>query len=223
MNNRKFSPDSVLILYRRFRRHSDGVGRPTIYPPKPASAPFRAAVVSALLISIAWGSPVIARGGFMHGMGGFGRHSVGREGFSTPVYVLITVSKITDTEGFKATVRDLIATTASFAGRLAVETDKPVSWEGAAPEHVVMLQFDSPDQAQAWKSSDAFKSFDEELHRSSESTMQLVQGLPTPAARGIEGGRGGRGNARFDPKAFEPNVKEYDRVLSKMHGICKGC
>ena len=95
--------------------------------------------------------------------------------------------------------------------------------EGTAPEHVVMLQFDNPDQAQAWKSSDAFKSFDAELHRSSESTMQLVQGLPTPAARGIGGGRRGRGNVRFDQKAFEPNVKDYDQMLNKMHSICKGC
>jgi uncharacterized protein (DUF1330 family) len=62
-----------------------------------------------------------------------------------------------------------------------VDMDKPVSWEGTAPEHVVMIQFDNSNQAQAWKSSDAFKSFDAELHRSSESTIQLVQGLPTPA------------------------------------------
>jgi uncharacterized protein (DUF1330 family) len=168
----------------------------------------------------------MARGGFMHGFGmhggaRMGSHAGGREGMLTPAYVLITVSKITDAEAFKATLRDLTATSAPFAGRLAVDMDKPVSWEGTAPEHVVMLQFDNPDQAQAWKSSDAFKSFDAELHGSSESTMQLVQGLPTPAARGE--GRGGRGNVRFDQKAFEPNVKEYDQMLNKMHGICKGC
>jgi hypothetical protein len=53
--------------------------------------------------------------------------------------------------------------------------------------------------------------------------MQLVQGLPTPAVGGIGEGRRGRGNVRFDQKAFEPNVKEYDQMLNKMHGICKGC
>ena len=126
-----------------------------------------------------------------------------------------------DAEAFKVAMRDLVTADTSFAGRLAVDVDKPVSWEGAAPEHVVMIQFDNPDQAQAWKSSDAFKSFDAGLHRSSESTMQLVQ--PTPAARGIGGGRRGRGNVRFDQKAFEPNVKEYDQMLNKMNGICKGC
>jgi hypothetical protein len=82
-----------------------------------------------------------------------------------------------------------------------------------------MIQFDNPDQVEAWKNSDAFKNFDAELHRSSESTIQLVQGLPTPAAHGI-GGRRGRG---FNQKAFEQNVKEYDQTLKKMNGVCRGC
>jgi hypothetical protein len=100
-----------------------------------------------------------------------------------------------------------------------VSLDKPVSWEGTAPEHIAMMQFASADQAQAWKNSDAFKSFDAELHRSSTSTTQLVQGLPTPITRG---GRGG--GARFDAKAFEPNVKDYDRLLDQqLKSICKGC
>jgi hypothetical protein len=63
-----------------------------------------------------------------------------------------------------------------------------------------MIEFESVDQAQAWKSSEAFKNFDAKLHRTLESTMQLVQGLPTPAGRGLGGGRRGRG---LDQKAFE--------------------
>lgn len=82
-----------------------------------------------------------------------------------------------------------------------------------------MIEFESVDQAQAWKNSDVIKRFDVELHRTSESTMQFVQGLPMPVGRG-GGGRRGRG---FDEKASEPNVKEYDQMLNKMHGICKGC
>src|SRR5882757_9565437 len=193
------------------------------------SASFRAAAIGTLLICAASGTRVMARGGFMHGMGGFsmqGGHRVGAgvtEGILTPAYVLITISKITDADAFKVTMRDLMAADKPFAGRLAVDMDKPVSWEGTAPEHVVMIQFDNSDQAQAWKSSDAFKSFDAQLPRSSESTIQLVQRLPTPAARGIGGGRRGRGNVRFDQKAFEPNVKEYEQMLNKMHSICKGC
>jgi uncharacterized protein (DUF1330 family) len=184
---------------------------------------FRSAMICALLVGAAWGGPLSARGG--RGMGGFGMHGLasGREGFLTPAYVLITVSKITDTEAFKTTIRDLASGTAPFAARLAADIDKPASWDGTAVEHVVLLEFDNPDQAQAWKNSGVFKKFEGDLHRSSESSMQLVQGLPTPVGRGMEGGRGGRGHGRLDPKAFEPNVKEYDQMLNKMHGICKGC
>jgi uncharacterized protein (DUF1330 family) len=186
-------------------------------------ASFRALAICTLFVCAACEAPVMARGG--HGMVGFGMHgghrmgAGGGEGLLTPAYVLITISKITDAEAFKATMSDLMAANAHFAGRLAIDVDKPVAWEGTASEHIAMIQFDNPDQAQAWKNSDAFKNFDAELHRSSESTMQLVQGLPTPAAHGI-GGRRGRG---FDQKAFEPNVKEYDLMLKKMKGICKGC
>jgi hypothetical protein len=34
---------------------------------------------------------------------------------------------------------------------LAVDEDKPSAGEGTASEHIVMVQFDSPDAAQAWK------------------------------------------------------------------------
>jgi hypothetical protein len=83
-----------------------------------------------------------------------------------------------------------------------------------------MIRFENPDQAQAWKSSDAFKSFDADLHRSAESTIEVAQGLPMPAPREI-GGRRGRGG--FDQKAFEANVRDYDQTLTKLHGICRGC
>jgi len=81
-----------------------------------------------------------------------------------------------------------------------------------------MIRFIDNEQAQAWKNSDAFKSFDADLHKSSVSTMQLVQGLPTTEGRR---GRGGRG---LDAKAFEPNVQDYDRLLDqRLKTICKGC
>jgi uncharacterized protein (DUF1330 family) len=189
------------------------------------SASFRASAICILLLfNLAYVTPVMARGGHMRGMGGFGIHEGhgigGSEGLLTPTYVLITVSKVIDAEAFKGALRDLMAADTPLGGRLAMDTDKPVYWEGTAAEHVVMIQFDNPDQAQAWKNSDAFKSFDTKLHRSSESTMQLVQGLPMPSAHGTGRGRSGRG---FDQKAFGPNVKEYDQMLNKMHGICKGC
>jgi hypothetical protein len=93
----------------------------------------RAAAIGTLLIFVASGTPVMARGGFMHGMGGFSMHgghrvgAEGTEGILTPAYVMITISKITDADAFKVTMRDLMTADTPFAGRLAVDMDKPVS------------------------------------------------------------------------------------------------
>lgn len=182
----------------------------------------RAATLS-VMVGAASVSPAAARGGF-HGMGGFGLHGeprAGQAGLATPSYLLITVSSVTDADAFKTAMGNLATAIASFNGRLVADMDKPAPWEGSASEHIVMIRFDNPDQAQAWRNSDAFKSFDADLHRSSASTMQLVQGLPIAVDRG---GRGRRGGARFDARAFEPNVKDYDRLLDQgLKNICKGC
>lgn len=158
-------------------------------------------------------------------MGGFGLHGMhgGRMGrgelLITPAYVLIAVSSVSDADAFRKTLQDLTASTAPFSGRLAVDSEKPISWEGTASEHIVVIQFANSDQAESWKNSDAFKSFDAELHRSASSTMQLVQGLPTPVASGGRGRGGG-----LDAKAFEPNVKDFDHLLDQnLRNICKGC
>jgi uncharacterized protein (DUF1330 family) len=177
-------------------------------------------IIVGLLIGLALCGSSMARGGG-HGMGGFGFHGGGRLGrgdrMTAPAYVLIAVSSVTDAAAFKKALEGLPAALTSFSGRLAADLEKPVSWEGIASEYLVMLQFPNAEQAQAWKNSDAFKSFDADLRRSTTSTMQLVQGLPMPSGRG---GRGGR----FDAKAFEPNVKNYDRLLDqRIKNICKGC
>jgi uncharacterized protein (DUF1330 family) len=229
MNDLKLARGSGRVLSAEIRHGSDSAccsrRRWSVRFPefKTWRSLFRAAATCAFLVGFACATPAMARGG--HGMGGFGMHghrmgAGGGEGLLTPAYVLVSVSKITDAEAFKVTISDLMAAVAPFRGRLGVDVDKPVSWEGTAPEHMVMIQFDNPDQALAWKNSDAFKKFDADLHRNSESTMQLVQGLPAPAARGMGGGRRGHG---FDQKPFEPNVKEYDQMLNKMNGVCKGC
>jgi uncharacterized protein (DUF1330 family) len=175
MSNLKLARANLAaVLSAEIRRHSDSLccskrhWRVRFPELKTWSASFRAAAICAFLVCVAPGTPVMARGG--HGMRGFGvqgGHRMGaggNEGLLTPTYVLITVSKIADAEAFKVTMRDLMAADTPSAGRLAVDMDKPVSWEGTAPEHVVMIQFDNPDQVQVWKNSDAFKTFDAELH-----------------------------------------------------------
>jgi len=102
-----------------------------------------------------------------------------------------------------------------------MDMDRPISWEGTAPEACrdgPVRQFLI--RRRRGRIRTHSKASTAELHRSSESTMQLVQGLPIcRLLRGIGGGRRGRG--RLDPKAFEPNVKEYDQMLNKMHGSAR--
>jgi uncharacterized protein (DUF1330 family) len=178
----------------------------------------------ALVVSLAFlatASQVAARGG--HGMRGFG--GMGHRGQSsltiTSAYVIINVSKIEDEKAFKAATDDLSSAIATFSGRIVADVDKPVSWEGDAPVHLLMIEFSTSDQAQAWKDSEAFKNFDTAAHRGAEFQIELFQGLAVPAIG--ETTRAGRGRFRIDQRAYEPIVKEYDQTLSKMHGICKGC
>jgi uncharacterized protein (DUF1330 family) len=118
-----------------------------------------------------------------------------------PVYLLIMASSVSDADAFKKATRDMTTAVASFTGRLAVDAEKPPAWEGAAAEHVVMIQFADADQAQACKNSNAYKSFDADLHQSSASTIQQVQGLPVPE------GRGGRVEGASMPRRSSPTCR----------------
>ena len=182
----------------------------------------------ALVVSLAFlatASQVAARGG--HDMRGFG--GMGHRGLSsgltpltiTPAYVIIHVSNIDDEKAFKAAADDLSSTVATFSGRIVADVEKPLSWEGDAPVHLLMIEFSSNEQAQAWKDSEAFRNFDAAAHRGAKLQIELVQGHPVPSIGEIA--RTGRGRFRIDQRAYEPIVKEYDQTLSKMHGICKGC
>jgi hypothetical protein len=85
-------------------------------------------------------------------------------------------------------------------------------------EWVVLTAGSTGSALRAVRPPNLHKSFEADLHKDSAPTMQLVQGLPMPEERG---GRGGRG---LDAKAFEPNVKDYDRLLDqRLKTICKGC
>ena len=92
--------NSEAVLSAQIRRRSDPVccskNRWRVLPDlKTWSASFRAAAICTLLVCVASGTPVMARGGFMHGMGGFGMHgghstgAGGSQGLITPTYVLI--------------------------------------------------------------------------------------------------------------------------------------
>ena len=142
----------------------------------------------------------------------------------TPAYVLISTTALTDKDAFANALHGLSDAVLPFEGRVISDGDSPPSWEGTAAVHATMIEFDSAEAAQRWKSSDAYKSFDEQLKKVSTSSIQQLQGVSTARAPAMANARmHGRGRGGLDPKAFEPIVKEYDATLNKMHSICKGC
>jgi uncharacterized protein (DUF1330 family) len=163
------------------------------------------------------------RMGPMGHVGGFAGGEGGHGAIMTPAYVLITTTALTDNDAFATALHGLPDAVLPFEGRVVSDVGSPPSWDGAAAAHVTMLEFDSADAAQRWKSSDAYKSFDEQLRKTSTSAIQQLQGVPTASPSAVANARmQGRGRG-LDPKAFEPIVKEYESTLNRMHGICRGC
>jgi uncharacterized protein (DUF1330 family) len=174
------------------------------------------AVLSAILTG--WNYSAVARGG--HGGfrgGGFMVPGAGR----LPAYVVIDVSATNDKQTFNAMVANAGAGLVPFGGHIVVDADGPTAWDGQAPQHLVIIAFDSLEQAQAWKSSDSFKAFDADRRLAATSRAFVFEGIPNavPSA-GLHGG--GR-LMRYDPKPFEEIIKKRDQDLRRIKDICKGC
>jgi uncharacterized protein (DUF1330 family) len=191
-----------------------------------------AAIGFAMALTASLPAAALARGGFGHmghfsGLGHIGHAGGAGEGghgeIVTPTYVLISTTALNDKDAFATALHGLPDAVLPFEGRVISNVDSPPSWEGTAATHVTMLEFDSTEAAQRWKDSDAYKAFDEQLKKSSTSSIEQLQGVPTARPAAMANARmHGRGRG-LDPKAFEPIVKEYDSTLNKMHSICKGC
>jgi short-subunit dehydrogenase len=94
----------------------------------------------------------------------------------------------------------------TYAAPRATRTDAAVAFAGLIAK--TKMSMDSPEHVarQIWRAiasghdsvyapaPERFYVLIQRLFRSSESNMQFVQGLPTPVARGMGGGRGGGGN-----------------------------
>jgi uncharacterized protein (DUF1330 family) len=94
-----------------------------------------------------------------------------------PTYVVVAIRKINDADAFKAGVVDKAsAVIKSAGGHFVVRTDKITSLDGPPPQRFVLLQFDSPEQAQAWHISQAQKDIDTVRIKSTDSLSFMVEG-----------------------------------------------
>ena len=95
-----------------------------------------------------------------------------------PTYVVVALRKINDAETFKTAVVDkATAAITAFGGRYVVRTDKITSLDGPPPQRFVLLQFDSPEKAQAWHESAAQKEIDAARMMTTDSLSFVVEGM----------------------------------------------
>jgi uncharacterized protein (DUF1330 family) len=95
-----------------------------------------------------------------------------------PTYVVVALRKINDAATFKAEVVDKAAAAmANSGGKYVIRTDEITALDGTPPQRYVLIQFDSPEKAQAWKNSDLQKAVDAARMKSTDSLSFMVEGM----------------------------------------------
>ncbi len=95
-----------------------------------------------------------------------------------PTYVVVALRKINDPATFKAEVVDKAAAAmANTGGKYVIRTDKITAFDGTPPQRYVLIQFDSPEKAQAWKNSELQKAVDAARMKSTDSLSFMVEGV----------------------------------------------
>ena len=94
-----------------------------------------------------------------------------------PAYVIAEV-EVTDPAGFKDYVAKAVPTLAEYNARLAVRS-KPHSKEGTAPvEEIVVVAFDSLEDAERWYGSASYSAAIPLRQRAANTRLFIVEGEP---------------------------------------------
>jgi uncharacterized protein (DUF1330 family) len=94
-----------------------------------------------------------------------------------PTYVVVAIRKISDADSFKSILPKYPATIEAAGGHFVVRTDKITDLDGTPPQRFILLQFDSPEKAQAWHNSAATKELDAIRLKSTDSLSFIVEGM----------------------------------------------
>jgi uncharacterized protein (DUF1330 family) len=95
-----------------------------------------------------------------------------------PTYVVVALRKINDPAAFKAGVVDKAgAAMSNSGGKYVIRTDKITAFDGTPPQRYVLIQFDSPEKAQAWKNSELQKAVDAARMKTTDSLSFMVDGM----------------------------------------------
>jgi uncharacterized protein (DUF1330 family) len=87
--------------------------------------------------------------------------------------------EVTDAEGIKPYSATVESTFRPFGGRFVVRGGRVDSLEGAPPKgRLILIEFDSFEQAQAWYHSAAYQAIIPIRHRSGRSQAMIVEAVP---------------------------------------------
>ena len=92
-------------------------------------------------------------------------------------YIIVDV-EITDPERYMAYVKQVPATLEPFGGRFIVRGGRAANLEGSwQPKRIVVLQFDSVEQANGWWSSEIYREPKALRQSASITDMIVVEGV----------------------------------------------
>jgi len=94
-----------------------------------------------------------------------------------PVYVVIPILKITDADTYKQIAPKAEVSTAASGGHFIIRSDKITGLDGTPPQRLVVIAFDSTEQAQAWHNSAAQKEVDAMRAKSTTSLSFIIEGM----------------------------------------------
>ena len=95
---------------------------------------------------------------------------------AAPAYVIGEV-EVTDPVTFQKYSEKVPGTMAAFNGRYLVRGGKTQALEGEAPKRIVVIAFDSMEQAQAWDDSPAYDAIKPIRQSSAKSRLFIAEGV----------------------------------------------
>jgi uncharacterized protein (DUF1330 family) len=110
--------------------------------------------------------------------GGAGQvHAQAAPGRQAPAYY-ISEFELTDADGIKPYSAQVEGTFRPYGGHYVVRGGKTASLEGDPLQRIIMIEFPSLQQAQAWYDSPAYTALRPIRHRSAKSRVFILEGLP---------------------------------------------
>jgi uncharacterized protein (DUF1330 family) len=98
-----------------------------------------------------------------------------------PAYLVIPILKINDAAAFKAGVIDKASATAAemkaAGGEWVIRNTKFIGLDGAPPERLVIIKFDSVEKAQAFENTASQKEINAARMKTTNSLSFIVEGM----------------------------------------------